>query len=356
MGSAILVDPAMRFARQQGSQIYFAIFQRNRASLSLLGTVDPQNIFSIRENNFFYFLWDSIRFLIWTRKNKIDAIIDLELFSRCTALLTAFSGAKHRVGFHAFYSEGLYRGEILTKKVAYNQQMHIAKNFMALVKALYINEKNLPSFKEAIADSEIKITKVQIDRAREQKVAHFLETLVAKQSESPLWILFNCHGGDFLPQRRWPAQYFQALGRLILERHPSAYLLLTGSSAERVKIQEIHQMIQHERCFNIAGQIQFEDLPALYSQSHLMVSNDSGPAHFASITDLPTYVFFGPETPSLYGSLGNFHPLYAHLACSPCVSAFNHRKSPCKNNICLQIQKPEMVYEILKSNLVGSAL
>ena len=75
-----------------------------------------------------------------------------------------------------------------------------------------------------------------------------------------------------------------------------------------------------------------------------MVTNDSGPGHFSSVTPLPTVVLFGPETPALYGSLGNSLPVFAGLACSPCVSAANHRKTPCKDNVCMQsIQVSEVV-------------
>jgi len=60
---------------------------------------------------------------------------------------------------------------------------------------------------------------------------------------------------------------------------------------------------------------------------------------------------FGPETPALYGSLGNSTPIYAGLACSPCVSAGNHRKTPCSDNVCLQVIKPEMVVNQLRVTL-----
>jgi len=83
----------------------------------------------------------------------------------------------------------------------------------------------------------------------------------------------------------------------------------------------------------------------------LMVTNDSGPGHFAAVTDMPTFVIFGPETPALYGSLGNFTPIYAGLACSPCVSAANHRKTPCHDNVCLQVITPEHVLESIRPYL-----
>jgi len=82
-----------------------------------------------------------------------------------------------------------------------------------------------------------------------------------------------------------------------------------------------------------------------------MLSNDSGPPHFASVTDMPAFVFFGPETPKLYGPLGQATPIYAGLACSPCVSASNHRKTPCEDNVCLQVITPEQVFSILQPKL-----
>ena len=75
-----------------------------------------------------------------------------------------------------------------------------------------------------------------------------------------------------------------------------------------------------------------------------MVTNDSGPGHFAAVTDMHTFVIFGPETPALYGSLGKTTPIYAGLACSPCVSAANHRKTACRDNVCLQVIKPQQVF------------
>ena len=62
-----------------------------------------ENIFTIRDTSLFALGWDTLAFLVWTRRKGIDTVIDLELFSRFTALLTGFAGADHRVGFHRFH-------------------------------------------------------------------------------------------------------------------------------------------------------------------------------------------------------------------------------------------------------------
>jgi ADP-heptose:LPS heptosyltransferase len=83
------------------------------------------------------------------------------------------------------------------------------------------------------------------------------------------------------------------------------------------------------------------------------VTNDSGPAHFSAITPIRSIVLYGPETPRLYGSLGNTEPLTADLPCSPCVSAANHRNSACSDPVCMRMIQPERVMESIRAVLVA---
>src|SRR3989304_3465900 len=132
------------------------------------GTVTKKNIYTIDESGLLPFLSDSLRFFLWTRRMRIDAVIDMELFSRFTALLSGFSGARHTVGFHAFHNEGLYRGDLLTHKVAYNPHLHIAKNFIALANALISDKAELPFSKTIVRDDEIKPAKAAIGKSAKE--------------------------------------------------------------------------------------------------------------------------------------------------------------------------------------------
>jgi hypothetical protein len=66
-----------------------------------------------------------------------------------------------------------------------------------------------------------------------------------------------------------------------------------------------------------------------------------------------TIVLFGPETPALYGSLGNSEAIFAGLACSPCVSAANHRKTACQDPRCLTAIPTERVLGSVRQVLNG---
>lgn len=353
MGSAILVDPAMRkLRRETGATLFFAIFRKNKPSLDLLQTVPDENIYTFRDNGLIYLLIDTLKFFIWTRQKKIDSVIDLELFSRVTALLTAFTGAQVKVGFHAFYNEGLYRGDFLTHKVAYNPHLHIAANFIALVNALTSDKEETPYSKTLIKKEDLVLAKAAISTDQENGIRGIIRDCFAGfDPQKHKIVLINPNASELLIQRRWPPVHYVQLVKMILDQCPQALVLITGDPKEREEAGHLKDQADNERCVNFAGKVKFTELPALYSVAEFMVTNDSGPGHFASVTDMPTFVIFGPETPALYGSLGNSTPIYAGLACSPCVSAANHRKTACRDNVCLQVIKPRQVFETILPNL-----
>ncbi len=353
MGSAILVDPAMRKLQKEiNADIHFLIFQKNKPSLDLLKTVPQGNIYTIRENNMVAFLFDTVKFIFWTRKRKIDAVIDLELFSRFTALLTGFSGAQNKVGFHAFFNEGLYRGSFLTHKVTYNPHIHIAKNFIALVNSLLAGREEVPFSKTLISDEEIKLAKVEVTAEQKKFIRDRVSDCFSgyEQAKHKI-VLINPNASELLIQRRWPPQYYAELMRKILDACKNAIILITGDPKEREEAQLLKDQVQSQRVINFAGKLTFAQLPLLYNISEFMITNDSGPGHFSAVTEMHSFVIFGPETPALYGSLGKTTAIYAGLACSPCVSAANHRKTACRDNVCLQVIKPEHVLAMIKPNL-----
>ncbi|QWD84700.1 glycosyltransferase family 9 protein [Polynucleobacter asymbioticus] len=353
MGSAILVDPAMRNAQARGAELFFLIFKSNRASLTLLNTVKPENIFTIDSSSLGGLIKDTLKFLLLARKHRIDTVIDLELFSRFTALLTGLCGARRRVGYHIFHGEGLWRGFMLTRKVHYNPHIHITKNFLSLIHAAFATQIEVPFSKIHIPDSEVRLEQAAIDPTVLNKVRERIEKLSEtfgiqfKQGEQRL-ILVNPNASDLLPQRRWAQQRFSELIQGLHQLYPNDLILITGSPAEFEYVEKVRSVANVKNALNFAGQVSFAELPPLYTLSDVMVTNDSGPGHFSAVTPLRTVVLFGPETPALYGSVGKSIAITANLACSPCVSAANHRKTPCHDNVCMQaITVPQVLEKMV---------
>ncbi|MBU3615111.1 glycosyltransferase family 9 protein [Polynucleobacter sp. Latsch14-2] len=359
MGSAILVDPAMRNAQARGAELFFLIFKSNRASLTLLNTVKPENIFTIDSASLGGLIKDTARFLIVARRHRIDTVIDLELFSRFTALLTGLCGARRRVGYHIFHGEGLWRGAMLTRKVHYNPHIHITKNFLSLIHAAFASKIETPFSKISISDAEVKLEQAVIDPAAMTRVRQRIEHLASEagilftQGKERL-ILINPNASDLLPQRRWSQQRFSELIMSIHQQYPDDLILITGSPAEFEYVETVRTVANVKNALNFAGQVSFAELPPLYTLSDVMVTNDSGPGHFSAVTPLRTIVLFGPETPALYGSVGNSIAITANLACSPCVSAANHRKTPCHDNVCMQAITVAQVLEKVSIQIRGA--
>jgi ADP-heptose:LPS heptosyltransferase len=272
----------------------------------------------------------------------IDTVIDLELFSRFTALLTGLCGADRRIGFYRFHGEGLYRGEMLTHRVAYNPHIHIAKNFIALVDALLAPAPSVPYSKTLIGDDQIKVKIAPASAQARAQVLARIRSLAPFDPARHRLVLINPNASELLPHRRWmPDRYAQLINR-ILAAHDDVVVMITGAPSEREGAERLAAV--NPRAVSFAGHSSLADLPALYAHATLMVTNDSGPAHFAAAAGLPTIVLFGPETPRLYQPLGPSRAIYAGLACSPCVSAHNHRKTACTDNVCMQAIRVEEVY------------
>ena len=358
MGSTIIANPALEKAKRNlGAEIFFLIFERNVESVRLLDTVPESNIFTMRDTGMVALAVDSLGMLRRMRKAKIDTVVDLEQFSRYSALLTGLSGARRRVGFHRFYGEGLYRGEMLTHRVGYNGHIHMAKNFVAMVNALLAANPEVPYSKTLIADDEIRVPVRHVSEDEKEYVRGLVREVYPEyKPEVHRIVLINPNSSEMLPQRRWARSNYAALAAMVVNEWEDALVLITGSKGEREEALRMQEDIGHPRVRSFAGMHKLRALIPLYNISTVLVSNDSGPAHFSAITPIRSIVLFGPETPKLYGSLGNTEAITVGLACSPCVTAANQKNSACNDAVCLRMITPERVMQSVRSVLDGSGM
>ena len=355
MGSAVIAHPAIVKAKNAlGAQIFFLIFERNAESARLLDTVPAENIVTIRDSGFFPLALDSLRFLLWARKAKIDTVVDLELFSRYSALLTGLSGAQRRVGFYRFHCEGLYRGEMMTHRVNYNGHIHIAKDFVCMVNALLAEKPEVPYSKTYVSDEEIRVPIRPVSESEKEQTRGLIRQVYPEyRPERHRVVLINPNSSEMLPQRRWPRENFSTLASMVVREFEDALVLITGSKSEREEAVRMQDSIGHERVRSFAGMHKLQGLIPLYNISSVLITNDSGPGHFSAITPIRSIVLFGPETPTLYGSLGNTEAITANLSCSPCVSAANQKNSACDDPVCMRMITPQRVMESVRRVLNG---
>ncbi len=74
--------------------VYFWVFENNRAIMDVLDLIPPENILAVRAGNLFTFVGDVLGHLLKVRRLGIDATVDMEFFARATAALAFLTGAR----------------------------------------------------------------------------------------------------------------------------------------------------------------------------------------------------------------------------------------------------------------------
>lgn len=351
-GSTVLAYPALKKAQGYVGKenIFFLVFEENRPILNILDAVAPSNIIEISSKNLISFICSVIKALVKIRKEKIDTAIDMEFFSRASAALSYLSGADKRAGLHMFTSEGPRRGDLFTHRLIYNPYLHTKRLFVSLVEALNHNPPpdKVPMTFETPAIAEC-CPRFYPAEDEKKSLIRKIEGLKQTGLGKPIFIL-NPNIGDLLPIRRWPEENFIKLGKMILEEFPQTSIFITGTSQEKDKFDMLASRI--EGALSLSGCTSLRELLTLYCIADILVTTDSGPAHFSALTPIKAVILFGPETPVLYGEKNKDKKVInSNLVCSPCVNVYNQRKSPCKTGMCLESIKVEDVYAKVKSFL-----
>ncbi len=351
MGSTIMAYESIQYVREKypNAKVYYLIFNEMADSIRMLNIIPEENIITIRGKSLTEFVFDTLKAIRKLRREKIDVAFDLELFSRASNILSYMSGSRNRVGFHKYCMEGLYRGNFMTHKVWYNPHQHVSLNFLSLVHAIEAPENEVPLLKKSFGIEKVEPPKIISTKEQKESMFNKLRSINPKLTKKHKIILLNPNASQLIPIRRWPlASYVELAKKLLSDK--KVFLVITGVSGEKPDAQAICNAVGVERCIDLTGRTRnIRELIDLYNISDLLITNDSGPAHFASCTPIKIIAFFGPETPKIYGPLSRHSKvMYLNFSCSPCVSAYNHRKTPCNDNKCLQAINPNEVYKAVK--------
>lgn len=353
MGSLVLAQPmfAELKRRYPQAELHMLMFKKNREVLDLLGVMPKENVITLNDKQLSAFARDSLRAIRRMRSLDFDVVIDCELFSRASSIFSYLSGARVQVGFHRHTQEGLYRGSFINRPVLYNPYRHLSQQFLTLVAAIESSGRPLAKHAPpAIAAPPL----LQFEPGEVAREVAQLERDFPMLNGKKLVLVYP--DGGILPIRAWPPAHYKALCDALLAE---GYVLgLIGLPEAKPLAQEIVAHCRHDHCLDLTGYTRsVRHLLALFQRAVLLITNDGGPGQFAALTPLPTLVFFGPETPALYSPHApNIHCLYSGLSCSPCLTAYNHRNSPCDgDNQCLKRITPETVLAEARKLLQGAA-
>lgn len=355
-GSTVLAYAALSRAveRVGAENVYFLVFEENRPILDAMEMIPEENVVAVKAKK----LWKtplSILAALWRLRGlQIDAAIDLEFYARSTAILTYLSGAKRRIGLHAYAGDGPWRGDLMTHRVAYNPHLHTSQFFELQARAIDEPADSFPIF-DAQPVPVAEIPRGRFEPTEDELAAVRAIALdVVGRDDLPRLVLLNANCSDLLPLRKWGEANYVELARRLLAGNPDLYVAFTGAPSEAEAVDELVREIGNERCVSFAGRTTLRELLVLYGLAEILVTNDSGPAHFASLTPIDVVTLFGPETPRLFGAIGErSHLFWAGTACSPCVSAYNNRVLSCHDNVCMQRIGVDEVHERVRTVLAS---
>src|SRR5437667_545833 len=362
-GSTVLAYPAIRRAVEMVGRenVYFVVFEDNRFILDVMEIIPEENVITIPTNSPFGLALGALRAVLRIRKIRIDGVVDMEFLTRFSAMLTFTTGAISRVGFHTFFGDGPYRGDLMTHRLLYNPHLHTSEMFEAMVEALTRDPAVLPTF-DFTPSANQPLVRFRPSASEVAEVNALLQRENPHIGSAPL-ILLNPNASDLLPLRRWPALRYVELARRLLERYSDLFIGFTGAPAEAAPNNRLADEVGSSRVIALAGKTTLRQVLVLYTRSEILVTNDSGPAHFASMTPIRVVTLFGPETPALFAARSpNATALWAGIACSPCVNAYNNRQSVCRNNVCMQaitvddvFKEVSRIYDSIKMATSGNS-
>jgi len=344
-GSTVLAHEALSkaVARVGRENVYFLAFEENRFVVDVLGLIPKANVLVVRNHSAWAMATSALGQIAGIRRRRIDTCIDMEFFTRVSSAIAALTGARRRVGFHTYFGEGPYRGDLFTHRVLYNPHLHTSVTFTTLVSALDVDPRKLPTF-DVVPAPAPPLPRFQAAPEEERDMQRLIRELGVPPGGRLL--LLNANASDLLPLRKWAEQNYVALGRRLLAEFPDAHIGFTGTREEAPAVEQLVGAVDSPRCFCLAGRTTLRELLVVYGLAEILVTNDSGPAHFAALTSVDVVALFGPETPLLFAAPSpRNHALWAGIVCSPCVNVLNNRQTACRDNVCMRRITVDQVFD-----------
>ncbi len=124
-------------------------------------------------------------------------------------------------------------------------------------------------------------------------------------------------GAEYGPAKRWLPERFAEVAAAVAEELPAQWRLF-GTAADTAIGQIISEKLG-ARAVNRIGLTSLDELIAELGECRLLLTNDTGTMHLATLLGVPVVAIFGSTEDRLTGPLGTGNVvLRHHVACSPC--------------------------------------
>lgn len=338
LGDVLLSTPALRMLHQlyPEAEITVAVDQANavllsgntsiRCILPLAGLRSPAGclnaIRQVRSDRFDVAMnvgpsaWNAL--LVWLAR----AVVKIGYFER----FRVFAGRENPIPVTAV-------GMRIGRPFAYHGQ-HLIDRALEVVRALayMTGDDSMDRTQLSAADAQAALPALDLFIPDEIRSAA-QERYRSKGADRPLIVI---HPTASWPFKTWSPYRFETLLNTIRETYPEARLVLIGSRADRVLIENIAFASACD--VEIAAGSGLLEIAALIECADVYVGADSGPMHIASSVGTPSVAIFGPSPPQESRPAGQRHRvLYREVECSPCPQTVCVRPdNPCTHLITVE--------------------
>lgn len=173
--------------------------------------------------------------------------------------------------------------------------------------------------------------------------ARIVERLGALAERRPLVVLNP--GANYGSAKCWPAEKYAALSDRLV-RECGATVVASLSPKER----EIGERIEAAATepIRIFVDLGIGLLRALVKRCDMLITNDTGPRHFAPAFDVPVVTIFGSSDPAwTITRFAKERIVKLDLECQPCME----RTCPLKHHACMRDLSVDMVFEAARATL-----
>ena len=318
LGDTILAIPTVRAIRRRypNAELSFLASPTNLSYLERCPYIDRKILFRSP-------LYQLIQTL---RRERFDWVVDLEHWSRFSALLAYGTGASRLIGFTAAHQ---YRHYLFNDTVSHISGKHEVLNFLSIAHELGCNADDLK-------------LDTWIDKTDEE----WCRSLLVQKHIYPSDLLIVLHpeaGRRGEPRRRWSLEKYVVLADTLSEQY-NARIVLTGTPNEVTVSEWIAEQTKCETVC-LAGQTQVNQLAALFVRADFVVCGNCGPMHLAAAAGTPVVAIHGPTNSKQWGPWAEKSTcLESNLPCSPCLNlgfeyacqALPDGTSPCMHTISVE--------------------
>jgi lipopolysaccharide heptosyltransferase II len=265
------------------------------------------------------------------RKPSFDVAI---LFpnSLRVALESWLSGAARRVGYRG-HSRKWLLNQIIREPIRRGPPEHQAVHYLRIAQEIGAETENNWS------DRLLRPRQNHAKAERVQDISHSIKDIPPTNRRVKVGL---CPGAEYGPAKRWLPERFAEVAAAVAAQTPVQWILFGTKNDAAIGEQIIKAL--DDSCVNRIGQTTLDQLIDELRLCRLLLTNDTGTMHLASLLGVPTVAIFGSTEPRLTGPLGDRHIVLRHqVECSPCFL----RKCPIDFRCMKAVSGQEVVAAVL---------